>query len=114
MIALETVEKKYWGEHGEYGPYGVQADGLPCFSDLVWDFLARNSLSVEDFAEVYGKLAKRNGEPYTKSRLYQMLRENAFPTDPKRRWILAKLLHIPPFLLGLKSLDDLLPKPEEE
>ncbi|HLI89571.1 MAG TPA: hypothetical protein VKV37_12840 [Ktedonobacteraceae bacterium] len=114
MIALETVEKKCWGEHGEYGPYRVQGDGLPYFSDVIWDFLERNGLGVEAFAHIYGKLVRRNGEPYTKSRIYQMLRDNSFPTDPHRRWILARLLHIPPLLLGLASLDDLLTKQEEE
>jgi len=41
-----------------------------------------------------------------------MIRNNTFPTDPGRRWILAKLLGIPPFLLGLQSLDDLLAQQE--
>jgi tetratricopeptide (TPR) repeat protein len=37
-----------------------------------------------------------------------MLRDNAFPDDNTRRWVLAKLLEIPPVLLGVQSLDDLL------
>src|SRR5579883_2670363 len=56
--------------------------------------------------------AKNGGTSYTKGRIYQLIRNNTFPTDPGRRWILAKLLGIPPFLLGLQSLDELLTQQE--
>lgn len=38
-----------------------------------------------------------------------MIQNKSFPDDPKRRWVIAKLLQIPPALLGVKALDDLLP-----
>jgi cellobiose-specific phosphotransferase system component IIA len=63
---------------------------------------------VEEFGKQFGRLTRRNQQPYTKSRIYQMLRDNSFPKEQSRRWVLAKLLQIPPVLLGVTSLDDLL------
>ena len=40
-----------------------------------------------------------------------MIQDNAFPTEPGRRWVLAKLLHIPPLLLGVASLVSFQPLP---
>jgi hypothetical protein len=37
-----------------------------------------------------------------------MIRDDSFPPDPKRRYIIAKLLQIPPLLLGLPSLEHIL------
>jgi hypothetical protein len=37
-----------------------------------------------------------------------MLQDNSFPHENSRRWVIAKLLQIPPALMGVKSLDDLL------
>lgn len=107
-----TVEMEWWGENGEYGPYRVQENGLPYFSDVFKDFLAQSKLDVIQFAGLYGELVKNDGTSYTKGRIYQMIRNNTFPTDPGRRWILAKLLGIPPLLLGLQSLDELLTQQE--
>lgn len=39
-----------------------------------------------------------------------MLRDNSFPVEKSRRWILAKLLQIPPILMGVNSIDELLPQ----
>ncbi len=77
-------------------------------SDVVWDMLERRDISAEELGKRFGILTRRNKKPYTKSRVYQMLRDNSFPEDKSRRWALAKLLQIPPFLLGIKSLQDLL------
>ncbi len=103
-----------WGASSEFGPYRIQVDGLPYFIDVFKDFLEKNNLSVAQFAHLYGELAKNDGMPYTRGRIYQMIRDNSFPTDPKRRWILAKMLSIPPILLGLNSLDDLLIQAREK
>lgn len=43
-----------------------------------------------------------------------MLRDNSFPDEKTRRWVLAKLLQIPPVLLGVSSLADLLPQAHHE
>ena len=39
-----------------------------------------------------------------------MIRDKSFPTDPQRRWVIARLLQIPPALLGVVTLDDLVPE----
>jgi len=112
LRVTNTVALERWGENGEYGPYRVQKDGLPYFSDVFRDYLAQSKLSIVQFAMLYGELAKDDRTSYTKGRIYQMIRNNSFPTDPGRRWILAKLLSIPPLLLGVQSLDELLRQEE--
>jgi tetratricopeptide (TPR) repeat protein len=89
-------------------PEPVSGEALPDFNELVLHFLRQSGASVEQFGQLYGQAIK--DRPYTKSRLYQMIRDKSFPTDPERRWVIAKLLQIPPFLLGVKVLDDLLPE----
>ncbi len=91
-----------------YGPYRIDEQGLPFLNDVVWDMLEKREMSAEAFGKRFGKLTRKNKQPYTKSRIYQMLRDNTFPDDNTRRWVLAKLLEIPPVLLGVQSLDDLL------
>lgn len=86
----------------------VVTDDIPDFNEVVLYFLRQSSTSVEQFGRLYGLAIK--DRPYTKARLYQMLQDKSFPADPKRRWAIAKLLQIPPVLLGLQSLDDLLPE----
>lgn len=93
----------------EYGLYRVDEQGVPFLNDVVWDFLERRNISAEVFGKRFGELVRKNKQPYTKGRIYQMLHDNTFPTDNPRRWVLAKLLQIPPVLMGVQSLDDLLP-----
>jgi hypothetical protein len=91
-----------------YGPYRIDEQGIPLLNDVVQDMLEKHQMSAEEFGQRFGKLTRKNKQPYTKSRIYQMLRNNAFPDDNTRRWVVAKLLEIPPVLLGVQSLDDLL------
>jgi uncharacterized small protein (DUF1192 family) len=93
---------------GDYGPYQVDSTGVPFLSDVVWDMLARRAISAEELGKRFGALTRKSKKPYTKSRIYQMLRDNSFPEEKSRRWALAKLLQIPPLLLGVSSLDELL------
>ncbi len=86
----------------------VEGEALPNFNELVLHFLRQSGMSVEQFRQCYGQAVK--GRPYTKARVYQMIQDKSFPTDPKRRWAIAKLLQIPPLLLGVNALDDLLPE----
>jgi hypothetical protein len=39
-----------------------------------------------------------------------MEKENSFPQDMKRRWVIATLLNISPAYLGLTTLDPLIPR----
>jgi tetratricopeptide (TPR) repeat protein len=86
--------------------------GIPFLNEVVWDMLDKRAISAAEFGRRLGKLTRKNKQPYTKSRVYQMLRDNSFPADTTRRWVIAKLLQIPPILMGVKSLDDLLPLAE--
>jgi hypothetical protein len=93
----------------DYGPYRIDEQGMPLLSDVVWDMLEQQEISAEQFGKLFGKITRKNGQPYTKSRIYQMLRHNSFPDDQTRRWVIAKLLQIPPVLMGVSTLDELLP-----
>jgi tetratricopeptide (TPR) repeat protein len=57
-------------------------------------------------ASLYGE-ALESGEDclITPSWIYMMERKNMVPLDKKRRWILARLLDIPPILFGLELSD---------
>jgi hypothetical protein len=59
----------------EYGPYDVQNDDLPHFGQVVYDFVKKNHWTIELFGVLYGKAVKN--KPYTKMRIYQMIRENS-------------------------------------
>jgi len=89
------AKKRYFGDDGEYGPYGVQEDGLPNFGQVVYDSIGRIEWTVEQFGVLYGKIVKN--KPCTKMRIYQMIQVNSFPIDRKRRYVIAKLLSIPLF-----------------
>lgn len=89
-----------------YDPYEVQANGLPPFGQVVLDFIKINGWTVEQFGVLYGKAIRK--KQYTKVRIYQMINDNSFPTDKTRRFIIASLLRIPAFLLGVEALEDLL------
>jgi len=93
----------------EKRPDTILGDGAQDFNEVVTFFLRQNGVSVEQFGKLYGLAIK--GRPYTKARLYQMIQNKSFPNDPRRRWVIAKLLQIPPLLLGVHALDDLLPSP---
>ena len=108
------TEIKYPGEHRSLEPFEAGDDGLPKFADVVFYYVKLMGWSVEQFGMLYGKAVKNS--PYTKERIYQMIRDNTFPRDPYRRWVIARLLQIPPVLLGLSSLNELLAQalPESE
>jgi tetratricopeptide (TPR) repeat protein len=76
------------------------------FGRVVYDYIQWNGWTVEQFGALYGHAVKQ--KPYTKMRVYQMIRNNSFPTDPERRWVIAKILQIPALYLGVEQLDDLL------
>src|SRR5207245_2082770 len=68
------------------------------------------NMSAETLANRYGEeLAKHCGKgteaKATARWILKMEQKNQIPTDIVRRRILARILDIPPFLLGLASLD---------
>jgi len=89
-----------------YGPYRVDKDGVPFLNDVVRDFLDKYQISSEDFGKRLGRLIRQ--KPYSKGRISQMLKDNSFSDEKPRRWVIAKLLQIPPALMGVETLDDLL------
>src|SRR5579875_1164765 len=115
----------YWGEGGQYGPYTVQEDGWPNAGEVMRDYRERRGLKAEEFACMYSeelqKLGKQNkkgkqGQPgkVTGNWILNMEKQNIVPTDITRRRIIARLLGIPPVLLGLASLEHVVMQPQNE
>ena len=86
---------------------GTAEQNASQFAQIVLSFLQVMGWNVEQFGILYGKAVKN--QPYTKERIYQMIRNNSFPEDSTRRWIIAKILQIPPAYFGVSRLDELLP-----
>jgi hypothetical protein len=59
-----------------------------------------------------GKLEEEEVE-VTARWIQLMEQKNRVPTDPKRRWVLARLLSIPPLLFGLQPLTKVITAPEK-
>ena len=89
-------------------PYRIDDNGVPFLNEVVRDFLDRCNISAEEFGRRLGIVTRAKHKPYTKGRIYQMLQDNSFPDEKSRRWVIAKLLQIPPALMGVEALDDLL------
>jgi transcriptional regulator with XRE-family HTH domain len=115
----------YWGEGGQYGPYHAQEDGWPNGGEVVRDFRERRGLSASDFAEQYSKELHKLGKQNRKGKsgavgrisgtwILNMEKQNRVPTDIERRRIIARLLDIPPVLLGLAMLQDMVLQPQKE
>lgn len=88
-------EQHYWWH--VYGRFAPGEDNLPRMGDLIAYYLALSDLSKEEFA--------RRLE--VTERYVDMLKSSdniSRPTLLPRRILLAKLLHIPPILLGLSSI----------
>ncbi|MBE3560098.1 MAG: hypothetical protein IMW89_12860 [Ktedonobacteraceae bacterium] len=64
---------------------------------------------------VTGPISRRTAIEREESRqitanwIYMMENQNMVPVDKKRRWLLARILDIPPLLLGLESIEEVLP-----
>ncbi|MGH2479112.1 MAG: hypothetical protein ACRDHW_05600, partial [Ktedonobacteraceae bacterium] len=89
---------------GEYGPIAVDESGKLTFGDLVRYIRKQHSLEVGEVGILYGKIA---GADSVTGRHIQRMEQNDtfFPDHPDRRWILAKILNIPPTLLALVGLN---------
>ncbi|MBV9691697.1 MAG: hypothetical protein JO202_18525, partial [Ktedonobacteraceae bacterium] len=95
---------------GDYGPFRVGPDGLPLFADVVAFFLERNGWSKKQFGYLYGRAAR--DKPFTERWVQMQVKASSFPDDGERRWVIANLLNIPPALLGVTHLDELLTHPQ--
>ena len=95
-------EKLFWGEKGEYGPFSVQENGWPHAGEVIRHYRRRLHISAGELADSYGKAI---GEHITARWIFKMEQQNKVPTDITRRRVLAKILGIPPLLLGLASLE---------
>jgi hypothetical protein len=101
------TESRYFGD---YGPFRIGPDGLPLFADLIEFFLERNGWSKKQFGYLYGRAL--TGRPITERWVQMQTKANSFPEDGERRWVIANLLNIPPALLGVTHLDELLEQPQ--
>ena len=87
-----------------------QKQGQPNYGLLLRYFRKRMGWKVWELALYYSAALRAEGleeeeiEPLTVQRIYAMENQNKVPRDQKRRWILATLLDIPPFLFGLEAL----------
>lgn len=99
-------EKIYWGNGGQFGPFDRQADGWPDAGQVMRYFRERAGITAKVFGKIYGKEARPDGKPVCERWILEMELENKVPCDITRRRIIARLLHIPPELLGLAALSD--------
>lgn len=104
----------YWGEGGQIGPFDVQEDGWPHAGQVMRYFREKLGITAKTFGKLYGKEVRENGKPICERWILEMELENKVPTDITRRRIIAHLLSIPPVLLGLASLEDVLIQQEQE
>ncbi|MGB8343818.1 MAG: helix-turn-helix transcriptional regulator [Ktedonobacteraceae bacterium] len=97
--------RTFWvDKHGNvYGPFTPQPDGFPSAGEVVQFYRVANRLSTKELAARWG----------VKQRWIEtMEHDNTVPTNITRRRALASILGIPPFLLGLASLEDYFVKHE--
>ncbi|QBD75643.1 hypothetical protein EPA93_06340 [Ktedonosporobacter rubrisoli] len=115
----------YWGEGGQYGPYHAQRDGWPNAGEVQRDYREKRRLSATEFAECYSEALQKLGKQNKKGKagaqgkisgtwILNMEKQNRVPTDIERRRIIAELLDIPPILLGLATLQDVILQPQKE
>ena len=101
----------FWGEKGEYGPFSVQKDGWPNAGEVIRHYRKKLQMSAEELARRYGEAIE---EQVTARWILKMEQQNKIPTDLTRRRVLMKILDIPPILLGLSSLAQVIYTPTIE
>lgn len=97
----------FWGEKGEYGPFTAQDNGWPNAGEVIRHYRRKLKMSAEELARQYGEAI---GEQVTARWILKMEQQNKVPTNITRRQALTKILHVPPVLLGIASLEQVLPK----
>lgn len=101
------TQKIFWDEGGQYGPFDVQYDGWPNAGQVMRFFREKMGLTAKAFGKLYGKEVNKDGRLICERWILEMELENKVPSDISRRRVIANLLKIPPILLGLASLEDL-------
>jgi tetratricopeptide (TPR) repeat protein len=79
-------------------------NGRPNYGAILHYFRLLKGWTAAYLAFVYSE-ALGHEEIMTANWIYRMEHKNEVPTDEKRRWILARLLDIPPVLFGLEPLE---------
>lgn len=115
-VSTATTGDIYWGVGGEYGPFPEQKTGewagWPDFGKVMHYFREKKAqMSVEEFAEKYGKATKADHSPISERQVRRMEYENEVPVDMNKRRFIANLLNIPPMLFGLAVLEDITLQP---
>src|SRR5579859_2444884 len=109
MTTVSSPREIYWGAGGEHGPFPIQTEGewagWPDFGKVMHHFLKKSKMSIEEFAEMYGRKTKTDHTPISKRQVEHMIYENQVPEAMSRRKIIADLLNIPYMLFGLATLD---------
>jgi tetratricopeptide (TPR) repeat protein len=83
----------------------LKKDGKPDYGAILEYFRILAGWSREQLAFYYSEALGK--EVITASWVYHMEKENRIPIDQKRRWILARLLNIPPILFGLQDFKNI-------
>src|SRR5437667_4459054 len=108
----------YWGVGGEYGPFEEQKTGewagWPDFGQVLRYFRRKAKMSPKEFREIYGRSATSDGSPLSDRQLRRMENEHQVPVDIDKRKLIARLINIPPMLLGLAVLESVTLKPHPE
>src|SRR5579859_1052528 len=102
MTTASTAKDIYWGTGGEHGPFPIQTTGewagWPDFGKVMRHFRKKAKMSIEEFAEIYGRKTKTDHTPISRRQVERMEYENEVPVDMNKRKFIANLLNIPPML----------------
>jgi tetratricopeptide (TPR) repeat protein len=91
-----------------------EKNGRPNYGGILRYFRLLMGWTAAQLASLYSEaLGLDEDHLITTSWIISMENQNRVPADEKRRWILARLLDIPPFLLGLNALSDVSSRQEE-
>jgi hypothetical protein len=114
----QTTQTIYWGEGGQYGPFAVQQDGewagWPNAGHVMRYFRKQAKPSAKAFGVLYGRAVNADGSPICERWVLEMELQNKVPMDMNKRKAVARLLGIPPMLLGLAVLEDVVLEPQAQ
>lgn len=91
---MSETDYYWWLAYGHFAP---GENNLPCIGQVIEYYFALSGLSKKEFADIIG-----NTERYVE--MLKSSQNKEMPQLLSRRILLAKVLHIPPILLGLSSV----------